>query len=101
MSKKDFKVLRYISRRARVPASELDARFDELRISDLFSSGAIKGSLDQKENVLYYSLGRFGTDALDDSRWFDLRYVITQILVPVLIGIGSAVITEVLIRIFL
>ena len=99
MSKSDLKILRYVSKKSRVPAAELESKFDELRVSDLFRSGALKGDLDQAAGIVYYSLGRSGADALDDDRWFDLRYVLTQIVVPILIGVGSAVITEVIIRI--
>jgi hypothetical protein len=45
------------------------------------------------------SLTKKGIHEVEQNQWFDIRYLITQILVPILVGTVSAIVTAILLNV--
>ena len=111
MTKYEFKILSYAFRKKQVTSSTLHSVFSPGIVDALISDGYLLISkTDYKsdqfgmpvENPLprtWLSLSRKGIEAYEANRWFDARYLITQVVIPLLVGVGSAVITALLLKI--
>lgn len=111
ITKSDLKILRYIYRhRKSVRRDALLKKFSNDRISQLLGVKYI--SCDKKfiTSQSGYALQTIPPDAIvtltdlgvsevESRQWFDLQYFVTHILLPVVIGVLSSVITTVLTRV--
>ena len=98
MDKYGLKILKYLKRHDRISEESLSDRFGDSEVYRLYEDGYIK--IVMVKDVQCCRLAPQGRAVIETDQWFDVRYVITQIIVPILIGVGSAVITELVIRLF-
>jgi hypothetical protein len=104
--KKDLKVLRYIHRRRSVPMDKLEKRFPD-RTRLLIDNGLITyirhTSKDNDgfpietypENTPCW-LSDAGIAIVEANQWLDARFILLQVVVPIVIGVLSGVITNVI-----
>lgn len=110
VSKSDIKILKYLYRHHRpVTYGALVKKYNSDSVDHLMSDGF----LDCPSSYAYHdgvfadvftddtsvSLTNSGICAVEDRQWFDVKYLLTQIIVPILVGIVSAVVTAILLRV--
>lgn len=104
--KRHLKMLRFVRRRKAVPAAEMYSRFGYDEVTGLVRSGYLHCPADpRRQDKEGYIIGEFlptslicltdrGLAQVESRDWFDLQYVVTMIIIPVVIGVASAVITN-------
>ena len=108
ITKKDVKILRYINRHGSVPKDKLSKKFSSDRVLLLLDGKYL--SCDKKfssksgyalqtiPSDSAFRLTDLGISTLEKYQWFDFQYFITHMVLPVLIGVTSSVITAILLR---
>ena len=106
MLKRHLKMLRFVRRRKAVPAAEMYSLFGYDEVINLIRAGYLHCPADpRRQDEEGYTIGEFlpsspicltnkGLAEVESNDWFDLRYVVTMIIIPVIIGVASAVITN-------
>lgn len=110
VTKSDIKILNYVHHRHFRPVTYmlLSGKFSKHEVDNL-----IKGELLSYVPVIVdyqgipseklaaesaISLTKDGIYVVEQNQWFDTQYLLTQIIVPILVGVASAVIITVLLR---
>ena len=109
ISKSDIKILKYLYHKHRpISYGALAKKYNSDAVDRLMNDGL----LDSPTSYAYHdgvfadaltddtaiSLTKTGECAVEDRQWFDVKYLLTQIIVPILVGIVSAVVTAILLR---
>ena len=104
--KQQLKILRFISKNQPVMASVLYSRYGYDEVTGLLRGGYIICPEDpRRQDDEGYVIGAFlptslfsltdkGQAEVESREWFDFQYVVSMILVPVAVGVISAIVTN-------
>lgn len=106
--KKHIRVLRRV-RRFPSTYAVLANRFGKPVVDSLIASGCIRADYPRKYDEDGFPVGGIpggapcvlteqGLSDVESKDWFDIQYLITHIAAPIVIGVASAVITELIAR---
>lgn len=109
LTKSQVRVLKYVYRHKRhgVPFAKLNKKYHD-ETSWLLSNHYLSCRVSFSRSTPYLcpiykdaelvTLTDTGMCELEGRRWFNIQYLITQIIIPILVGIVSSVITAILLR---
>ena len=102
ITKFELKALRRVYRKSSLPFKALRDLLDDEAMSFLFQNGYFSlGSVSYLAGIpddAPISLSRLGLATVEESEWFDWSFLIRNIILPILIGVLSSVITNLLLR---
>lgn len=107
LTKSQIKALKYVYRHNNIYLGTLKKKFpndvDTLLRNNYLSCPRSGTQFDGVYVPVYkdsskVTLTDTGICEVEQSHWFDVRYLLTQIVVPILVGIVSAVVTAILLR---
>ena len=101
VSKDSYKVLKHIAKHSSLPKEAtrsivkqlLDAGYVFYESGKEYFSTVPISYMDRA-----YFITESGKAYLESKQWFDLQYFITHILVPILVGVASSVVTTILLN---
>lgn len=110
VTKSDIKILNYVHHRHFRPVTygSLVSKFSKYEVDDLIRNELLtyipiivdyQGIPSEKlaaESAI--SLTKDGIYVVEQNQWFDTKYLLTQIIVPILVGVLSAVITTLVLQ---
>nr|DAE57580.1 MAG TPA: hypothetical protein [Caudoviricetes sp.] len=110
ITKSDIKILNYVHHRHFRPVTymSLSGKFSKHEVDNLIKGELLsyvpvivdyQGIPSEKlsaESAIF--LTKDGIYVVEQNQWFDTQYLLTQIIVPILVGVASAVITTVLLQ---
>jgi len=111
ITKSDIKILNYVHHRHFRPITygSLISKFDKEDVDNLINSEFLDYTpaaydrygmpVRKLSGDTIISLSKSGIYEVEQNQWFDTKYLLTQIIVPILVGVLSAVITTLVLQI--
>lgn len=84
-----YKTIKFIAKHGRIKSSVTDEIINQL---------LLRGYIVPTGEDYYFEPTEDGKAYLDTKRWFTLKYIVTQLLIPVLVGVLASIITNVLLK---
>lgn len=110
ITKNDVKILNsvYRHRKNGVTFAYLSGKFSSERVYQLINANYLSCTRETKKTIgipcdlitekSIVSLSDLGLAEVESHQWFDVKYFLTQIVLPILIGVISSILTAILLR---